>query len=167
MEEWIKLDSEFAEEAGRTLKSLSERSVMAEMLEKQFTKRDLKTGMIVETRDGYKAMVLLGTNNGDIISGEVWFPLECYNEDLTSNVLKTRDIMKVYQPKTNKQYLNKDAWDDTVGLFVSDDILIWDREHKKQEEENKTERTNKAISEIKEVLSKYSDLSIKINIEVK
>ena len=154
-------------EMERAYKALNERLVMTEMLGKQFTKKDLKTGMIIETKDGHKAMVLLGTNNGDIISGEIWSPLECYVDDLTCRVDRQMDIIKVYQPKTNKQYLNKDTWDDTVGLFVNDDILIWDREHKKQEEENKTERTNKAISEIKEVLSKYSDLSIKINIEVK
>ena len=65
-------------------------------------KSDLKTGMTVETKDGKRGKVMLGTKNGDIIAGgdsndkQTWKPLDCIHEDLTSNWSIDVDIVKVY-----------------------------------------------------------------------
>lgn len=68
---------------------------------------DLKTGMVVETRDGWRALVLIGCNfcyNNCLIGEELddYMPLSDYNEDMTCQGLEDGvedcDIMFVYQP---------------------------------------------------------------------
>lgn len=85
------------------------------------TKSDLKTGMILELRNGEKAMVLIGTEHGDIFSGENWGSLNnTFRDDLSSVYSKPGDVIKIYQPITNMYYLNK--------LFnLIDTKLIWER----------------------------------------
>lgn len=89
--------------------------------ENTFTKSMLKTGMWVETKAGQLGMVLLGTKNGDIISGTTWCYLNEYKEDLTRPNIDWGNIVKIYQPKTNESYYN----------FTSDrsidSELIWTR----------------------------------------
>lgn len=73
---------------------------------KNFTKADLKTGMILEFNTGELAMVLRGTKDGDIVSG----PHSCYPLDETPELGSKEAgqynyIVKVYQPKTNIRYL--------------------------------------------------------------
>ncbi|GCD11704.1 hypothetical protein [Clostridium tagluense] len=68
-------------------------------------KSDLKTGMWLELRDGTFGMVLLGTNNGDILSGQAWFPLASFNENLTHIEAQSKDAIKIYQPLTNHSFL--------------------------------------------------------------
>ena len=76
-------------------------------MKKTFSKSDLKTGMIVEQRDGIKATVLLGTANGDIIAGGTWYPIkQNLKEDLKGVYGHQYDIVKVYQPNSNMSYLN-------------------------------------------------------------
>jgi len=91
-----------------------------------FKKENLKTGMVVELRNSDKAMVLLGTKNGDILSGETWCSLEVYNNNLVRTELvgieNYTDIMKIYQPMSNMQYLNKNT------MFSYEHMeLIWER----------------------------------------
>jgi hypothetical protein len=86
-------------------------------------KSDLKTGMWVEFRDGRKAMVLLGTNDGDIVSStETWFPINSnLDENLNSKLpfSNSVNVVKVYQPTSNRGYFNEK---------VIEMELIWERE---------------------------------------
>ena len=68
---------------------------------KQFTKADLRTGMRVETRDGDRYTVYLGTEDGDIIQGKWWSFLNHYENDLTGNRDSSLDIVKVYSKHMN------------------------------------------------------------------
>lgn len=44
-------------------------------------KEDLKTGDLIVTKNGKYVRVYLGTEGGDIVSGETWFPLEDYSNE--------------------------------------------------------------------------------------
>jgi hypothetical protein len=80
-------------------------------------KSDLKTGMWIENRLGKKALVLLNTKNGDIVSGpEVWGQLDNYKDDLINYCGKNFDIVKVYQPKNNFSFYNFESYE-----------LVWER----------------------------------------
>ena len=72
-----------------------------------FTKKDLKTGMMVFNKYGQRAIVLLGTANGDILAGDFWHPLSNYNDDLKDENSSNGkdDIMEIYLPKYNCDYL--------------------------------------------------------------
>jgi hypothetical protein len=63
-------------------------------------KYDLRTGMIVKSREGNFSMILLGVpNQGNIIVGrnESWnFFGDNYNDDLTHNEFEELDIDEVY-----------------------------------------------------------------------
>lgn len=67
-------------------------------------KEDLRSGMIVQTKQGDLGIVLLNTTNGDIIgggtntilnTGRTWKPLDNLNDDLTSPT-NENDIIKIY-----------------------------------------------------------------------
>lgn len=62
--------------------------------------KDLKTGMILETVNGNFAMVLKGTADGDIVSGDTWQPISEHSE-----IIEALDVVRVYQPKNNASYL--------------------------------------------------------------
>ena len=62
-------------------------------------KSDLKTGMILELASGERAMVYLGTETGDVVSGDTWYPLhEGVDEDLKATSDTYSDVVKVLQP---------------------------------------------------------------------
>jgi hypothetical protein len=86
-------------------------------------KSDLKTGMWVELRNGRKGMVLLNTNDGDIVSStETWFPIsDHWKEDFSSSISRNYDteIVKIYQPRNNMGYFNHK---------VAEMTLVWERE---------------------------------------
>jgi hypothetical protein len=72
-------------------------------------KEDLRSGMIVQTRQGGFGMILLNTTNGDIIGGgthtfnhneRLWKPLENLSDDLTSREYGN-DIVKIYNANAN------------------------------------------------------------------
>jgi hypothetical protein len=74
-------------------------------------KNDLKTGMVIETRDGCRGIVLLGTKDGDVIGGcgenweeGYWKPMSDLREDLKGSVEGDSDIMKIYVPNSNRNY---------------------------------------------------------------
>lgn len=89
-------------------------------MQKEFTKQDLKTGMIVEYRNKERMIVV-----GDILYGETGCEkISFYNENLLeeSNVTK-KDIMRVYE---TKYCLGFNA------LFNDNNLeLIWKREEVK------------------------------------
>lgn len=93
---------------------------------KQFTKADLRTGMILEDRDGNKKIVLLNTAAGDIyryisdgdrlISN--WGDIKNYNDDLTFNGgCREFDTMKVYGGNN-------------IYIGMTNQQLIWERKSK-------------------------------------
>lgn len=109
-----------------------------------FTKQDLKTGMIIELRNGKKAMILLGTKNGDIFGGEIYGSLDNFDynlknntpyNDLSKKYVEQIDIIKVYQPILN--YLSNGIF----GKNTDNYDLIWER----REEPHPREMTVKEI----------------------
>jgi len=94
-----------------------------EIEKKPFGKQGLKTGMLVQFRNGDVFMVI----NDILVSDGDWVSLGCFNEDLNSNSFNYFDIMKVSKvlngyllmPKNwNKERLNKN--------------LLWEREETKK-----------------------------------
>ncbi len=87
-------------------------------------KSDLKSGMIIERKNGEKGIVLLNTSNGDIIGGagggnnKTWCGLDNYNDDLLYMGLNHATIVKVYDACSNMNF----------GSFNEYDLkLIWTR----------------------------------------
>jgi len=74
-------------------------------------KSDLKTGMLVENRNGKIGLVMLQTSNGDVLVGggnipdsqQTWSPFRSLNEDLTYPGLPGSDIVKVYEFPSNSE----------------------------------------------------------------
>ena len=92
---------------------------------REMTKDDLKTGMVVETRDGDLLMVLRGEINTIIgfqnllfVGSENFLRGSYYNDDLTDNKEATGfDVIAVYQPVIC-------SFD---SVFLSRSNLIWKR----------------------------------------
>lgn len=77
-----------------------------------FTKKNLKDGMVVEFRNGSRRMVL----NGRLIAKDRYAPLSSYTDELKeSSGYKHEDIVKVY--KSNSKLLK-------IDRLLSDDNLI-------------------------------------------
>ena len=79
-----------------------------ELVTQSFTKSDLKTGMGVVLRNGDKAHVLLGTDDGDVmrfLEKDTWDTLKSANEDLTWKGMDNFDIVEVYSTKLASRYL--------------------------------------------------------------
>lgn len=122
-----------------------------------FTKKDLKTGYIVVCDACYMekpeiCMVLLGTANGDIVTGDTWFPLDsCSDLQLFGEIEDGNDIYftKVLRPKSNMDY--------NLSKFNADDKsyeLVWERkvESEQQKKIRELEETiNKAQAQIEEL----------------
>ncbi len=114
-------------------------------------KSDLKTGMIVVTADGEKSQVLLGTKNGDILSGQTWCPLNVYNENLEYGkshrhleVVRGARIDEVYQPEGNMHYQR---------MEVGPRNLIWERPRKRF-----------SPCEAEKLLEKYTGIPVEIDV---
>lgn len=94
-------------------------------MKKEFTKSDLKNGMVVETRNKTRFLV-----NGDILVGKWndWDELENYEDDLTIFGEKDDecDIVKVYT--TSSHYIEYMFDDDNL-------ILIWERKEEMETKE--------------------------------
>ena len=109
--------------------------------EKQsFTKSDLKTGMGVVLRNGDKAHVLLGTDDGDVmrfLEKDTWDTLKSANEDLTWKGMDNFDIVEVYSTKLASRYLTD---------MVFEAKCVFKREEPKPEPEP-TKMTMKEINE--------------------
>jgi len=90
-------------------------------------KSELRSGMMVKTRNGQRAIVMLNTPNGDaIVGGEgnynnyTWQYLSSYNEDLTCKIpgCEISDIVKVYRFQSNMKGASFDRPESDV---------IWER----------------------------------------
>lgn len=90
-------------------------------------KSDLKSGMLVETRDGSLAIVMLNTPKGDALVSnheeieeeKTWKSLKEHNNDLTSSFDEDDDIVKVY---------NFDSNSNGASLSKNCREIIWERE---------------------------------------
>ena len=98
-----------------------------------FNKSDLRTGMVVEDRDGWTGVVLLNTATLDgikwFISGfgdrcDVWEELDEYSDDLFHKDSGI-DIIKIFQPHNFNDY--------TTIKAHNEEYLIWEREEKIKE----------------------------------
>lgn len=98
-------------------------------------KSDLKTGMIVTLRNGYKLMVFLNANTGSIkesdvlvnLNGVNWSDLNGFHEDLTCKFGVEFDIVMVEKVKTTVDLIYK------IIHHSSDRTeIIWERKEKKK-----------------------------------
>jgi hypothetical protein len=97
---------------------------------KEMKKSELKTGMWLEVEQKFTnvtlinmGMVLLDTENGDIIVGETWMPLDSLNEDLEYENCHVK-ITKIYQPSNNIDYLRKES---PFNFKFRENELVWER----------------------------------------
>jgi anti-sigma28 factor (negative regulator of flagellin synthesis) len=73
-------------------------------------KSDLRTGMLVQTREGYFALVMLNTETEDCLVSDggsndrAWCMLDTYNEDLERFGIPSSDIVAVYSSKRSNQH---------------------------------------------------------------
>lgn len=109
-------------------------------------KKDLKNGMIVETRDKHKLLVL----GNKIMSRNKYDLLTSYKSNLTSKVNEEFDIIKVY--KIKNLYVLNDIFKDE---YLS---LIWEREEEKKRKYN-WELSKNAKNILKKIPKKYKWLA--------
>ena len=123
--------------------------LVKEKAEKQsFTKSDLKTGMGVVLRNGDKAHVLLGTDDGDVmrfLEKDTWDTLKSANEDLTWKGMDNFDIVEVYSTKLASRYLTD---------MVFEEKCVFKREEPKPEPKPEPEPTKMTMKEINEHFGK-------------
>lgn len=82
-----------------------------------FTKKDLKNGMVVELRDGQRYLILAG----NAIKANGHKNLEHYKDDLTWGNYRNWDIIKIYNIITGRV-------SNFYTLFAKDNLeLIWER----------------------------------------
>lgn len=101
--------------------------------------KDLKTGMILVTKDDEYVMVLKDTEHGDIVSGDTWQPI--YKD---KDIVEDLEVKRIYQPLNNRAYLAKSSdfinrdiekmYSTNNYLFPweEDYELIWERKNKKE-----------------------------------
>ena len=90
------------------------------------TKDDLKTGMVVELKNGTKYMVLLDTPCGDVlIRDAAWSPFSRYDHNLNQDNLYDPlcGIARVYKPNGEYQ-MERKYWGEME--------LIWERQKPKK-----------------------------------
>ena len=109
-------------------------------------KKDMKNGMIVETRDKHKLLVL----GNKIMSRNKYDLLTSYKSNLTSKVNEEFDIVKVYNIK-NLYVLNDIFKDEYLSL-------IWEREEEKKRKYN-WELSKNAKNILKKIPKKYKWLA--------
>lgn len=110
-------------------------------MRKEFKKSDLRSGMVVENRQGQRSLVLLNAPEGDMLVGDdnnefkTWMPLSSLTNDLTySNTSFKYDIVKVYDYTNNS----------SAATFSAYRELLWARE------EDTVELNGEYIAEIKD-----------------
>lgn len=88
------------------------------------TSQDLKPGMVIETRDKDRFLIIR-KDNGVLygINNDLWFDIKKCNSDLTYKGYPECDIMKVYEPYVN-----------SLGGMLNDGIgvPIWERKEPKK-----------------------------------
>lgn len=94
-----------------------------EKMEKLFKKCDLRTGMVVEDKNGNIGVVLLNTSHGDGIKWINYGFEELTHYDNNLNPNKCSEIEKIYNVNRSNNY---DILTDSVYQDI--DNLIWERE---------------------------------------
>lgn len=93
----------------------------SDYMKKEFTKADLKNGMVVEQKNGERYVIC----NGKELSLYGWNPLEQFRDNLTNELRKLFDIEKVYKLNTKEIYCLQD-------IFYDENLeLIWERKETK------------------------------------
>ena len=79
-----------------------------DFMEKKFTKDDLKVGMLVVVRCGYKYLVAKNDNEGMFFTNEDrWTEYKTKHNDMKSSICEDFDIMEVYSmPSKNRNAFN-------------------------------------------------------------
>lgn len=101
-------------------------------MKENFTKKDLKDGMIIEQFDGFKGIVI-----GDYVVGAICTnSLERYTKDLrwtadSSQTIGLYDVIKVYKPSDTHVNLScyEEFFDNKKSVWFE---LIWERKEKKE-----------------------------------
>ena len=90
------------------------------------TKKDLKTGMIAECRNGSRMQVSKDNCQGiDALFGhDAYTMLDYYNEDMTTEYIPDMDIMRVYAP-IKLSDMEGSNWNSNNGYN-----LLWERKNK-------------------------------------
>lgn len=86
----------------------------------EFSKKDLKSGMVVELRDGSRFLTVEINGRLDLIGKDTWDSLSLYNENLT-DADRDFDIVKVYE-----------TYPRPFGRMLKGGILIWERKEPKE-----------------------------------
>ena len=100
-------------------------------------KSDLKSGMIIETRAGERALIVLNNCYGRdavIFAENNWTDLDGFSEDLIwhneagkqSDFAKTVDIMKIYRPDLPTGFLSRKS------KFSNEMELLWERKEEEK-----------------------------------
>jgi len=120
----------------------------------KFTVAELVTGDLIKLNgekgeDDRYVRVFLNTNNGNIVSGDTWLPLDNYSDNELFNWNKPNtfgsSFVEVWRPKSNMSFK-----ENTPGEHTH--TLIW-RKHVKTEEEIKIGLIESRINELKESLA--------------
>ncbi|UZS00833.1 hypothetical protein [Pseudomonas phage vB_PsaM_M1] len=121
-----------------------------------FSKKNLKTGMIVEFKaEDFKgvAFVLLGTENGDIVAGKNnWFPLDAYTDKELFNCQggHGQSISAIWQPKYNSAFC--------LEKFDKYDCnLVWKKQPKKTETQLKLEELQKIVEDAQQKIAELKE----------
>lgn len=95
-------------------------------MDNNFSKSDLRSGMVVETRGEGNWLVV----NNTLINGDGWLNLDKYDEDLIKignswgSIDRQFDIMKVFKIQ--------EGWNCTTDGIKNPEDLIWKREEIKE-----------------------------------
>lgn len=98
-----------------------------------FSKKNLRTGMVVEYRDGDTAMVLRDTPFGDVLVGEDgYLNLDELTHDLLCVGTPEIDIIYVRKPKYARD-MSPDSWCDQDVVWVRKEALDEDEDEEIEE----------------------------------
>jgi hypothetical protein len=134
-----------------TTKQITYEELMKMANMQTFTKDDLKTGMILVFKNNETAMVLLDTANGDIVSGENWFPLKDFSDEelfTEGTSMRSGGVAAVYQPVCNVDF-NLAKFDHKSKNYKQ----IWKREEKSQSQ-IELEKLQQQITELQKQADK-------------
>lgn len=121
---------------------------------KDMKKSDLKTGMIVEYRNGLNYIVFKDTEQGDYLAGtKEHNNLDYHDDDLKNNSFKEHDIIRVYKTKSYdiRRYIKGE-------LKLSELTLLWERKDNSEEIKKIKDEITKAQNTLIEAQRKLSEL---------
>ena len=119
-------------------------------MNKEFTKQDLKTGMLVQFRDGdLRLVVSHGKNNEFYFIGKYVGNLSDYNNDLTCSYDSDLDVVKVYsQTKYVSNYLN---------ISVVGRELLWERKEDDNKRKENIKKKNEMLEQREKLVKEIED----------